>query len=314
MLSRIANNLYWMGRYLERVENLARYINVHFYMALDAPETIKEDFIKSSILDMAGIVEDKEASTEPIDVMKFFKSIALDDKNPASLKSYLLLARENARGARDVLSGELWEAINRFYHQVNEETSAILEEDAIFSFTENVVKNNLIINSYIDNTLTHNEIWALINLGIHIERATQTTRILSSKFRDIEVLRKEEGNSMETFQCMALLRSTEALDMSKIHFKTLPGTDHCLEFLILNKDFPKSITYNILKVQESFHKLLDKSIHDYARFDYEIGRISSRYYYLSLPEIKKDVRAFLSKTLTMLYALSNEFEKTYLTY
>lgn len=304
-----------MGRYLERVENLARYVNVHYYMALDAPTTIKQEFLRSSIFDMAGIPEDAPEIIKSPDTYHLFNYVILDDSNPISLKNYLLSARENARGARNVLSGELWESINSFYHEVNDAKLTNHDSDEIFSFTEKVIKNSLIIKSYIDNTLIHNEIWALIHLGLHLERAGQTTRILAAKFADIEKIRsKKNDGSYETYQCIALLRSTEAMDMSKIIYKSIPDMDCCLEFLIMNKDFPKSVTYNVMQVRECFYKLFDKSIHDYEKFDHELGRISSRYYYLSLPEIKRDTRAFLNRTLTMLYAVSSNLEKTYLTY
>src|SRR6478609_7316508 len=116
MLSRIANSLLWMGRYLERAQHTSRYITVHYFGSLDAPVVSRKEFVIDSICDMTGVEHELHGDLEDNTIIY---KIMMDELNPVSIKSCIINARENARGARDVLSSELWEAINKFYHSVN---------------------------------------------------------------------------------------------------------------------------------------------------------------------------------------------------
>ena len=236
MLSRIANSLFWMGRYLERAQHTARYMHVHYFSALDAPALSKNEFVLHSIGTMTGLTlafQENEANV--LDETPLFK-VTLDGSNPVSILSAVFNARENARGARDILSSELWESINKFYHAVNTYSGNKISEDQILSFTEMVVENCAIVNGYIDNSLLHDDTWSLIQLGIHLEAAGQLTRILISKVTDIKKSSEAvSGAELETYQCITLLKSVEAFDMSKIHYKAVPNLKDTLEFLVLNK-------------------------------------------------------------------------------
>ena len=118
MLARVANNLFWMGRYIERSEHIARYMNVNYFSSLDAPNIKSQDrqFVLRSMLFMLGDPEKDDAKILIEEDVLF--SIGLDTDNPFSIISTVKLARENANSARDLISTELYEAINKFYHFV----------------------------------------------------------------------------------------------------------------------------------------------------------------------------------------------------
>lgn len=314
MLSRIANSLFWMGRYLERAEHTARYLNVHFYMALDAQSSFRKELLADSLYYMTGISKGSRLAKKTTS-LSLFDFMALDIANPVSIKNSVMISRENARGTRDVLSTELWEAINSYYHEVNAYKSARLTESDLFSFTEMVTRNSLMVNGYMDHTLVHDEIWSLIHLGVHLERANQISRILLAKLRDIEISKKMEvAGSFETFHCVALLRSTEAFDMSRLIYNTFPNVTNCLDFLVLNRDFPKSVAFNLLKTKECFFKVFREDDRDKESFEFELGRVCSDYYYLTLDEIKNDTMHFLATTTETINQLCAKLEKKYLTY
>lgn len=314
MLSRIANSLFWMGRYLERAEHMARYLNVHFYMALDAPVSFRKEFLADSLYFMSGIPKSARLNKK-VTPLELFEYLAVDINNPISIKNSVTSMRENARGTRDVISTELWEAINSFYHEVNGFNVNYLTENELFSFAEMVEKNSLIINGYMDHTLVHDEVWSLIHMGVHLERGNQVSRIMLAKVRDIELSKKlEKTGSSETFHCMALLKSTEAFDMSRLIYNSFPNLDNCLDFLILNRDFPKSIAFNLMKTRECFLKVFDENDTDKTSFDFELGKVCSYYHYLTLDEIKKDTMHFMASTTDTLNNLCAKLEKRYLTY
>lgn len=315
MLSRIANSLFWMGRYLERAQHTARFVKVHYYSSLDAPLMLKKEFVLESILNMTGLsVEYKRAHTGLIDgeVSKF---ISIEETNPFSIKNCISNARENARGAKGLLSSELWEAINKFYHYINNFSEKDLEQEGIALFTENTVEYCSIVNGYIDNTLLHNDTWALIHLGMHIERAGQITRILSSKVKDLAKVEKQKlGIPIETYQCITLLKSAEAFDMSRIHYKCIPNFKNTMEFLILNKEFPRSICYNINEIKKSLARLGFAKSGDKDSLEFFVGKTASALNYLTIEEIEKSIGEFLKETLEQIYFIGTNTEKNYLSY
>lgn len=315
MLSRIANSLFWMGRYLERADQSARYIKVHYYSALDAPLASKQEFIYESILTMLGLDEEYKKSSKNYQEDKINVLIALDEANPVSIKSSVIYARENARGARDSISSELWGAINKFYHFVNGFNEKDLKKEGIYYFADKIMENCSIVTGYIDNTLLHDETWSLIRLGIHLERASQTTRVMYSKVKDIKKIEKQKlGKSIESYHCVTMLKSVEAFDMSKIYYRAVPNMHDALEFLILNKDFPKSISYNLRHINSCVGKISTvKNIYP-GTLEFEIGKLLAAYSYRTMEEIEEDTIGFLEETLSQIYEMGKELENKYMSY
>jgi uncharacterized alpha-E superfamily protein len=310
MLSRIANSLFWMGRYLERAQHTARYVHVHYFSALDAPILSRKEYILDSLVTMTGLsYEFGEDKVRKLKDQEIIYRVALDELNPVSIKTSIFNARENARGARDILSSELWESINKFYHCVNAYSGKTLTEEEILSFTEMVVDNCAIVNGYIHHSLVHNDTWSMINLGIHTEAAGQLTRILISKVTDIIKAEKLKlGKAIETYHCITLLKSVEAFDMSRVHYKAVPNLTDTLEFLILNKDFPRSISYNVMEVNRCLDKIkIEKS--EKGSPEFFAGKLSSGYNFLTIEEIESDILKFLEKSLDEVYELGNLLEK-----
>ena len=118
MLSRIANSLFWMGRYIERAEHLSRYLKVHYFSALDAPHSQSKTALLESILNMSGLNEAYTKKHKKIHEQELVSFMTLDTANPFSIISNINYGRENARGARDSITTELWESINIYYHSV----------------------------------------------------------------------------------------------------------------------------------------------------------------------------------------------------
>lgn len=310
MLSRIANSLFWMGRYLERAQHTARYVHVHYFSALDAPILSRKEIVMDSINKMTGLSYEYEDQGRNMDDKEIIYRIALDETNAVSIKTSIFNARENARGARDILSSELWESINKFYHNVNSYSDKTMTEEEILTFTEMVVDNCSVVNGYIDHSLLHNHTWSMIQLGIRIEAAGQLLRILIAKISDVKKAEREKmGKAIETYQCITLLKSAEAFDMSRIHYKAVPNLKDSLEFLLLNKDFPRSIIYNLEEINKSLNKIKEFKEEDKGSPEFFIGKLCAVVNYLTIEEIEKDIFNFLEKTLDDVYKLGSMVEK-----
>lgn len=315
MLSRIGNSLFWMGRYIERAEHLARYTKVQYVSSLDAPLAQSKEFVLESILNMAGATGNyyKQYPQLTDEDVLFF--VTLDENNPASILNGVASIRENARGARDSVSLELWESINRFYHQMNSYSSARFQYEGVHGFSQKVEENSSVIKGYIDNTLVRNEAWMLITLGIHLERAIQIARILLSKVQDINKMDPEKlGGPVENYQWTTLLKSAESFDMNKRHYKTNPNRRNSLEFLLFNTIFPKSITYNLNVVRRNIDAIAFQELQAKGSIGFMAGKVATQYQYLTIEEVEDHIVDFLHETLNKIYAIAKLLEEKYLLY
>ena len=285
MLSRVADSLFWISRYIERAENIARIIDVNLYLLLDLPG---EDRHWDPVIQTAGCSRDfyhkyNKATSE--NVMDF---LTLDEENPASILNCVSIARENARCIRETITLEMWMLINRFYHRLHEKDikTQMLNNPHDF-FTEIKEFCQLYVGIQ-DGTMSHSIGWNFAWLGRMLERADQTSRILDVKYYillpDISMV----GLSLDTVQWTALLKSVSAFEMFRKTYSNVTP-QNVSEFLILNKEFPRSVLYcmehaerallNITKSQKTINgekslrvigKL--KSILEYATVDEIISR------------------------------------------
>ncbi len=313
MLSRIGNSLFWLGRYIERAEHLARYTKVQYVSSLDAPLAQSREFVLESILTMAGVTGYYYSTHLQLTDEEVLYFVTLEESNPFSILSNIGYIRENARGARDCISLELWETINTFYHSMNGYTRTRLQGEGIYKFSQKVEENSSVLKGFIDNTLIRNEVWMLISLGIHMERAIQVARILITKVKDIEKIEPAKlGGPVENYQWTTLLKSAESFDMSKRHYKANPNRRNSLEFLIFNPIFPKSIAYNLGIVQQSIEHIAFHEQKGKGSIDFAAGKLASQFQFLTIEEVEDGITEFLEETLNKINYIAKILEEKYL--
>jgi uncharacterized alpha-E superfamily protein len=312
MLSRVANNLYWMGRYIERAEHFARYSKEIYFSSLDAPimKTYDRKFVLESMLYMTGIF-DMEAESEK-DVL--FK-IGLDPQNPNSIISIITIARENARGARNAISTDLWEAINKYYHLVNNYPVETYVSTGLYDLTQIILEQTSIVQGKISGTLLHDEEWAIILLGVYIERVIQIIKIINSKLHDIYKIEKAGHLITETsFEWTTMLRCTESFDMNRKFYRAIPNKEQVLEFIMLNHQCPRSIAHSLIGIQRYMEKISRNETNDSKTISFKIGKLCGQYKYLSYEEYKDDIYGLLNSTQDKIMEISSELEKKYLSF
>lgn len=313
MLSRIANSLFWMGRYIERAEHMARYTKVQYISSLDAPLVQSKDFVLESILNMTGTYQSYFNTHSQLLEEEVLNYVTLDDTNSSSITSCIGYIRENARGARDSISTELWEVINKFYHNTNSYTPDKLQNVGIHYFSQSVESSIAVVNGYIDNTLMRNGVWFLLTLGMHIERAIQVAQILLTKIHDIEKIEPAKlGGSVENYQWTTLLKSAEAFDMHKRVYTKNPSRQNTLEFLLFNPTFPKSIAFNLASVKKNIEDIAFHEQQGKGSINFIAGKLASEFQYMTIEEIDSSATEFLNKTLDRLYELTELLESKYL--
>jgi len=178
LLSRVADSVYWMARYMERAENVARFVHVNLHLMIDLPTGDADQW--QPIIDTSGdaaIFRERYGEATEDKVIRF---LAFDPENPHSICSCVRAARENARSVREIISPEMWEQVNTLYLMV---TGEQLEPttDAISAFLRRVRMGSHLFQGITDSTMSHNEAWQFIPLGRALERADKATRLLDVK-------------------------------------------------------------------------------------------------------------------------------------
>ena len=312
MLSRVANNLYWMGRYIERAEHISRYCKQIYFSSLDAPilKTYDRNFVLDSMLYMTGIF-DFEYSNEK-DVL--FK-IGVDVENPNSIISNVTYARENARGARNAISTDLYESINKYYHLVTNYPVQTYLTTGLYEYTQMILDQTSIVRGKIYGTLLHDEEWAIILIGMYIERVIQIIRIINAKLNDIYKVEQtgHPGNEM-SFEWTNLLRCVEAFDMNRKFYRTIPNREQVLEFLIVNQQCPRSIAHSLNGIKRYEEKVSRNEHFDSNTTSFKIRKLYEKYRYLTFDEFDNDVYSLLNSTQEKIMEISAEFESKYLSF
>jgi uncharacterized alpha-E superfamily protein len=252
MLSRVADSIYWMARYVERAENLARFIDVTLNLILDQPEGTVPQWqpLVQATGDDAFFAEHYGAATSR-NVLQF---LTFDRKYPNSILSSLSIARENARTIREAISSETWEQLNECYHFVKDAANANGGLDAPSAFFHEVRRHSLLFNGILDGTMSHGTGWQFANLGRLLERADKTSRILDVKYFTLLPTVSDVGTTLDDLQWSAVLRSVSAFEMYRKRHHAI--TIHrVVKFLILDDEFPRAVHYCIARADESLHQI-----------------------------------------------------------
>jgi uncharacterized alpha-E superfamily protein len=252
MLSRVADAVYWMARYIERAENIARFVDVNLHLALDLRMMEHEQWMP-----LVTVTGDEEAFRQRYGrptqetVIKF---LGFDRDYSSSIYSCLYMARENARSVREIISSEMWEQVNRFYLMLKDAAGDSSVFDDPHAFFDDVKKNSHLFTGLAVDTMSHGEAWHFSRLGRLLERADKTSRILDVKYFMLLPRIDYVGTPYDNIQWAALLKSTSALEMyRKLHHRITPR--QVTGFLIFDREFPRAIHYCLIKAEDSLHTI-----------------------------------------------------------
>jgi uncharacterized alpha-E superfamily protein len=253
MLSRVADSIYWMSRYIERAENVARFVDVNLNLLLDLPLGSTQQW--QPLVDTTGDSEEFRRRYGEATQKNVIRFLTFDAENVNSIASSLRKARENARSVREVISSEMWEQVNQFYLMVN--SAAVSRKGALtdpHEFFASVKTASQLFAAVSDATMTHNEGWHFHRLGRELERADKTSRLLDVKYFLLLPTVADVGTTVDDLQWAAVLRSASAFEMyRKRHGRIVP--DHVAEFLLLDANFPRAVQFCLLCARESVHAI-----------------------------------------------------------
>ncbi len=283
MLSRTASAIYWMSRYIERADNVARFIDVNYNLTLGEDLDIGQQW--APLIYISGDQElFDELYDEPIreNVIQF---LAFDSRNPNSILSCVISARENARSIRESISAPLWEHINRFYLLVQEAAkNPNLLVDPI-NFCDDVKNASHTLVGVTYTTMSHGEAWHFMRIGRLLERADKTSRIVDVQYFHLLPNATDIGTSVDLIRWNALLRSTSALTMyRKVHGRSTP--EKVADFLLLDRDFPRAMRFCLTRIQTSVSEITGSRPGTFTcRTEQLTGRLRTEMDYTGIDEV-----------------------------
>jgi uncharacterized alpha-E superfamily protein len=285
MLSRIADSLFWLNRYMERADGMLRLASTHYIFSLD-----KDAFRAMTWMPVMEIFTDSdeeylksiENNTETC-----LKRLLIDTTNTNCLRTLINRARENARGAQDHITKEVWEEVNQMYHMVNQPAL----QHKIDSFRglevmEPLIKHTVQYAGITDITMPRGTGWCFMNLGKYIERCFQTISFVE---KQLAVINFSKADTNDLLQWKYLLFSLSGYEL---HVKTYRSSNHnynVLHQVLINENFPRSVMYSLQRLEHYLNKIISHNVNEErAALLRCFGRLFSKVRYMELDSLNKD--------------------------
>jgi uncharacterized alpha-E superfamily protein len=256
MLSRVAENVYWLARYLERAENMARLVNVNANLLLDLPPEYRPGWL--ALIDITGsreVFDAREKRAEERDIVHF---LIADPDNSGSILSSVSSARENARTLRDVLPNEVWEHMNELSMEIKEKLPAALSKRTRFNFLQHIIRGMQTLAGELEGTMSRNDAFTFLMLGRNLERADMTSRIIDVRSAQPLPADAPGFQPFETIQWLNLLKSLSGYQMYRLSQRTRVSRSAVLEFVLRDLQFPRACLFCLNEV-EHFLRALPRS-------------------------------------------------------
>lgn len=258
MLARTAQQLYWIGRNLERIENTARMVSVYSNLLLDLPRGIKVGW--DALITITGSNEIFPKQYQRMEERNVVKFMLADKINPGSVMTSAAFVREGARVSREIIPMEAWEQINKLYLYINSHADTAVSRHKRDHFLQDIILGCQQLTGVVNDGMSHDLAYYFLNIGRYIERADMTTRIIDVGAADLLVDKDKSGAAMggstyESILWMNVLRSLSGYQIYRQHVKDRVNGEDVVIFLLRDSRFPRSVGYSVNKLSVSFRQL-----------------------------------------------------------
>lgn len=253
MLSRVAERIYWMARYLERAENTARIVNVNTNLLLDLPKKMTLGW--QPLIEITGCktaFRRRRLVPKEQNIVRF---LVADLKNSGSLLSSLQFARENARTIRDIIPREAWEHANALYLNTKNELPGGLSQRRRFDFLASVIDGTQQITGLLAGTMLHDAGYYFLRMGRNLERADMTSRIIDVQSTNLLPADSQETLPFENIEWMSVLQSLSGYQSYRQKMQGRVHRSAVLDFLLQDKEFPRAFLHCLGEVEDCLMKL-----------------------------------------------------------
>jgi uncharacterized alpha-E superfamily protein len=314
MLSRTANDLFWLSRQIERAENTARMLDITYRMSLLPYRVTDQDdrWVEPWAVPLitSGLATDYYERYEDVSAENVLRFMILDAANPSSIVSSIRTARENARAQRGAITIEMWESLNATWLELRGQTFERIRQGGTSEFFEYVKERSHLFRGVTVGTMLRDEGYTFMRLGTFFERADNTTRILDVKYHTLLPSAQEVGGAVDYYQWSALLRSVSAFNAYRKIYSDVITPMRVAELLILREDMPRSLhacmneIYDILRAICAGAKLEPERL---------AGEIHAQLHYGQTARIFEfGLHEWLMKFLDQLVTLNGEINQHFL--
>ena len=303
MLSRVADSLYWMSRYFERADNIARVIDATHSLMLSRVEVATDQRWYRGLTAMGLQLE--AGNPDPQDAIR---RLAADVTHRSSMIASLGAARDNASQVREEISSEMWEQLNRLYHEAGALGAVVEDDESVMRLVTAVREGSYAFHGVSETTMTHGEGWRFVQLGKYTERACAVSLLLDAYFGT--------NTPADDLDWIALLASCAAFDSYCKVFTAELQPDRVVELLLVYPEFPYSVRYSVERMNVSLKAITGQSTgRPRAQIGRLIGRLRSSLAFATVSELRAgDLHAFLNGVLDQCRAIHAAVHDAYIDY
>ncbi|MEI6045495.1 MAG: alpha-E domain-containing protein [Chloroflexota bacterium] len=317
MLSRVAESMFWMSRYIERAENTARFLDVNFHLLLDLNKVTPRDQLNywEALIRVTSDEKTYSQMYNQYNADNVTDFLVFNRSNSNSIYSCIALARENARSVIESISSEMWEQINGLYHHLQQASPQGTKTDP-YNFYKHIKNGSHLFQGITDGTLSRSEGWYFMQAGKYLERADNTARLVDVKYLMLSPGEAGRYESADVIQWMAVLKSCSALEaFRKVHLSKLePNT--ILLFLLLDRAFPRSVYFSVSSTEEALWRISGSSRRNYTNnADRLIGKLEAELSYTTFEDISdRGLHEYLANLERRITKVGEQIHQIYFAY
>ncbi len=295
MLSRTADHLFWLSRYIERAENTVRMLDMSHQTSMMPQSLQMAERSWRSSLELFNLSANFDKEYELLDHQDVLHFMCFDTKNPCSIFNCIKQARDNAKAIKGAITNEVWETINTTWLHYQDWADKLLTVQNYISLYDWVKGRSNLYRGVQINTMLDDEASYFLNLGTFLERADNIARLINIKFYTLNIWLDDQKNistHADYYYWATVLRSVSAFEVFKQIYSNVISPEKVLELLIFNTNMPRSLAYSMIKVQENLGKITS---HRTQYIDKLVGNLASR---LKYGNLKDDVYTNISTYIT----------------
>jgi uncharacterized alpha-E superfamily protein len=312
MLSRVADSLYWMARYLERAEHTARILDVQLNLMLDEGEEHGGERWRRLLQSLDVSLEELEA---PADAVRIAQFLTLDMESSASILGAITYARENAKQLREHISSEMWERLNRLYLDLRQESARDLWRQEPQEFCRRVIDGVSLFSGISLSTLNQGEAWHFLQVGRHLERTLNIAYAVDVHYQHFYKPQDTAGTSRDFMEWVGLLKGCAAFEAYCRVYTAEFSPEQIAEFLILNTEFPQAIGFGAITIHEELKKIEERGNHETSRLRRLTGKLQARLRYGQIEEmLPADLHGFLGEVIEQGGLIHQAVYQSYISY
>ncbi len=312
MLSRVADGMFWLNRYMERADGMLLTLNTYYILSFDKEMNDSQGY--RPLLEYYTDLSKNQIVQSQYDTNFVLKYIICDNQNSNSVKNLVIKARENARGSQDKITKELWEHINSLYHFMNSpDLSKKLETHEALSIITKLNKDLLLYNGILHVTMPRGMGWCFSSVGKHIERCLQTISMTQSYYKPISY--DLEGNE-DLLYWRRLLLSLSGYEQYLKSYSNISHNRKVVQHVIFNRDFSHSVIYTLEYIDKYLDYLFkDNNLSEVRTLKNQFGRLKSLVAYTDYHHISgQQLDEMLKDTKSQLAQFSTDFSKLFFSY